>query len=74
MISVTRLNGSQIWLNALMIECVEEVPDTYITLITGKKIIVREKASEVIHQMKEYLHSIGAQGATIKMQQLEESS
>lgn len=37
MISVTRLNGSQLWLNALLIEMVEETPDTYITLINGKR-------------------------------------
>lgn len=71
MISVTRLNGTQIWLNALLIESVEESPDTYITLVTGKKIIVLEKSSEVIRLMKDYLSSIGVQGATIKFQQTE---
>ncbi|OPA77600.1 flagellar protein D [Paenibacillus selenitireducens] len=74
MISVTRLNGSPIWLNALLIESVEESPDTYITLVTGKKIIVLEKSSEVIRLMKDYLSSIGVQGATIKFQQTEGSS
>lgn len=74
MISVTRLNGSQVWVNALLIESIEETPDTYITLITGKKMIVLEKADEVIRLMKEYVSSVGVLGATIKFQSTEGSS
>ncbi|GIO41821.1 MULTISPECIES: flagellar FlbD family protein [Paenibacillus] len=74
MISVTRLNGSPMWLNALMIETVEETPDTYVTLITGKRIIVLEKAAEVIAMVKEYYSEIGIHAATIKVQQTEELS
>jgi len=74
MISLTRLNGSQVWINALLIESVEESPDTYITLVTGKKIIVLEKSADIIRLMKDYLSSIGVQGATIKFQQTEGQS
>ncbi|MCW3792189.1 flagellar FlbD family protein [Paenibacillus taichungensis] len=73
MISVTRLNGSPMWLNALMVEIVEETPDTYITLVTGKRLIVLEKANEVISKIKDYNREIGVQAATIKVQQTEES-
>jgi len=38
MIHVTRLNGSKFHINALLIETVEDTPDTIITLTTGKKI------------------------------------
>ncbi|GAB6988920.1 flagellar FlbD family protein [Paenibacillus pini] len=74
MISVTRINGSTLWLNALMIETVEETPDTYITLITGKRMIVLEKAAEVISMVKHYNQEIGVNTSTIKVQQTEESS
>ncbi|GIO29995.1 MULTISPECIES: flagellar FlbD family protein [Paenibacillus] len=74
MISVTRLNGSPIWLNALLIETVEETPDTYITLVTGKRMIVLEKAAEVISLVKQYNQEIGVHNATIKVQQTEENS
>ncbi|RCX21302.1 flagellar protein FlbD [Fontibacillus phaseoli] len=74
MISVTRLNGTQVCLNALMIETVEETPDTYVTLITGKRIIVLEKAAEVIVMIKDYYSEIGIHAATIKVQQTEELS
>lgn len=74
MISVTRLNGSPLWLNALLIETVEETPDTYITLVTGKRMIVLEKAAEVISLVKHYNQEIGVHNATIKVQQMEENS
>lgn len=74
MISLTRLNGSQMWLNAIMIETVEETPDTYVTLVTGKRMIVLEKAADVIDRIKEYYREIGIHAATIKVQQTEEWS
>ncbi len=42
MIELTRLNDTTFTLNAELIETVEEVPDTVITLTTGKKIFVKE--------------------------------
>lgn len=57
-----------------MIEAVEETPDTYVTLVTGKRIIVLEKASEVISRIRDYYSEIGIHAATIKVQQTEELS
>ena len=57
-----------------MIEAVEETPDTYVTLVTGKRIIVLEKASEVISLIRNYYSEIGIHAATIKVQQTEELS
>jgi len=42
MIELTRLNDTKFTLNSDLIEIVEEVPDTVITLTTGKKIFVKE--------------------------------
>jgi flagellar protein FlbD len=72
MIPLTRLNGSPMWLNALLIETVEETPDTYVTLVTGKRLIVLEKAAEVVSLVKDYSREIGMHAATIKVQQMEE--
>ncbi|GGJ22258.1 MULTISPECIES: flagellar FlbD family protein [Paenibacillus] len=72
MIPVTRLNGSPMWLNALLIEMVEETPDTYITLTTGKRLIVLEKAEQVTNLIREYNKSIGTLTGTIKVQHMEE--
>jgi flagellar protein FlbD len=72
MISVTRLNGTPMWINALLVEMVEESPDTYITLITGKRLIVLEKAEEVITKIRDYNRDVGTFAATIKVQSMEE--
>ena len=44
---MTRLNGTQILVNADLIELVEETPDTVITFTTGRKIIVKESRQEI---------------------------
>jgi flagellar protein FlbD len=51
MIKVTRLNDSKLVINADLIEFVEALPDTIISLTTGKKIVVRESADEVISRV-----------------------
>ncbi|MEG0963680.1 MAG: flagellar FlbD family protein [Lachnospiraceae bacterium] len=47
MIEVTKLNGTIISINEKYIETIEETPDTVITFITGKKIIVKESRQEI---------------------------
>lgn len=54
MICLRRLNGTEFWLNAELIEQVESAPDTVITLTTGNNIIVLEKANVVIEKIVEY--------------------
>ena len=47
MIDVTKMNGSKVTVNTDLIETVEEMPDTVITLTTGKKFIIKESRQEV---------------------------
>lgn len=72
MIKVTRLNGDRFYLNAVLIETIEEKPDTILTLTNGKKIIVREKAPEVADLIKAYMQSIGSIRLAVKAQSAEE--
>ena len=60
MIKLTRLKCSDhvFVLNAELIETVEETPDTVITLTNGKKFIVEESMSEVVHRVMEYRRAI----------------
>lgn len=51
MIEVTRLNGKKFWLNPHLIEFMEETPDTVVTLLTGKKVVIREKAREILEEI-----------------------
>lgn len=61
MIEVTKLNDVKISLNAEMIEMVEEIPDTVITLTTGKKIFVKESRQKVENLVKSYKRDIFSQ-------------
>jgi flagellar protein FlbD len=74
MIAVTRLNGKQLTVNALIIESIEETPDTMLTLITGKKIMVLEKAPNVVSLVEAYLQRIGLVNATVKSLEMKEES
>lgn len=66
MITVTRLNGTKITINALLIELIEESADTVITLTTGNKLVVREKTGELIALNQQFLQTIGLVAAAHK--------
>lgn len=61
MIELTRLNGDVFLLNALMIKELQSLPDTTITLIDGKKIVVREQVDAVSAMITSYYQQIGLQ-------------
>jgi len=54
MISVTKLNGSGVILNADLIESVESTPDTLVTLTTGRKVMVQESLEEIVQLTIKY--------------------
>jgi flagellar protein FlbD len=58
MIIVSRLNGDELGVNADLIERVEALPDTVITLVDGKKLLVRQQVDEVIDLIVEYRAAI----------------
>jgi flagellar protein FlbD len=51
MIELTRFNGERFFLNAELIETVEALPDTIITLFNGRKYMVRESSSDVFEKI-----------------------
>ena len=57
MIKLTRLNDSKLVINAEMIEFVEAIPDTIVSLVSGKKIMVTESVDQVIQQVVEFKKS-----------------
>lgn len=58
MIELRTLKGSVFYLNADLIQKVEEVPDTLITLVDGKKIWVSESADLIIEKVIFYKRAI----------------
>jgi flagellar protein FlbD len=58
MIRLTRLNNKPLIVNSDLIKFVEQSPDTLVTLITGEKIVVLEKASEVLNRVIDFRRSV----------------
>lgn len=58
MISVTRLNDKSLIINSDLIECIEETPDTTITMTTGRRLIVKESIDDIIDMIIEFKKSI----------------
>ena len=54
MITVSRLDGSEVVVNAELIELVEAMPDTHLTLTDGKRLIVREAPEEIVARVIAY--------------------
>jgi flagellar protein FlbD len=58
MIQVSRYNQQTYYLNPFLIETVESTPDTVITLVNGKKLLVKESADVVVERMREFYQSL----------------
>jgi len=57
-IYVTRLDGSTLVVNADLIETVEHTADTLITLLDGKKLIVKTSVEDVVDRIVGYRQTI----------------
>ena len=58
MIYVTRLDGSQLVVNADLIETVEHTADTVITLLDGKKLVVKTPVEDVVDRIIGYRQTL----------------
>jgi flagellar protein FlbD len=58
MIKLTRLSGEEFILNADLIRFIETRPDTYITLTTNERFVVKEEAEEVVRRSIDYSRRI----------------
>lgn len=59
MIKLTRLNGKEFIVNSDLIEFIEATPDTVITLVNDKKIIVSEEIDTVVNKIVAYKNKTG---------------
>jgi flagellar protein FlbD len=58
MIKLTRMNGEEFVLNAELIQYVESRPDTFITLTTAERVIVKEPVEEVVKRSVDHARSV----------------
>lgn len=54
MIELTKLNYEKYYMNCDLIEIIERMPDTLITMTNGKKYYALETPEEIIEKIKEY--------------------
>jgi flagellar protein FlbD len=54
MIKLTRLNGSEFWINQDHIQFLERTPETVISLSDGKKLTVKESPEELIEKVLDF--------------------
>ena len=59
MIEVMRLNGKKYWINPHQIESMENNPDLTLTLLSGKKVVVKDSPEEIVDKIVEYRRRIG---------------
>lgn len=65
MITLKKLNGQSVTLNAELIESLEATPDTIISLATGNRFVVRETVEEVIAKVLEYRKQVYSTKAVV---------
>lgn len=54
MIELTKLNHEKYHMNCDLIEIIEQMPDTLITMTTGKKYFALETPEEILSKIKKY--------------------
>jgi flagellar protein FlbD len=59
LILLTQLNGDKVYVNPSLMETVESTPDTMITLVNGKKLMVAESAEEVVGRFTDFAARVG---------------
>jgi flagellar protein FlbD len=57
-IFITRTNGTKLYINPELIQTVESTPDTVVTLLDNKKLIVRETPQEIAERFIEYRRNV----------------
>jgi flagellar protein FlbD len=57
-ILVHRLRGESLFVNADFIESIESTPDTVITLLDGRRVIVADSAADVVEKIREFRASV----------------
>jgi len=66
MIELTQLNGTSFVLNCNLIETVENIPETKISLTNGKYFLVAEQKEEIVEKIIMYNRKIFTKASNVK--------
>lgn len=65
MITLTKLNGCEIVVNAELIESLEATPDTVVNLATGNRLVVKNSIEDIVNRVIEYRKKINSERKVI---------
>jgi flagellar protein FlbD len=74
MIVVHRLKGERMFLNADLVESVEETPDTVLTLVDGRRLVVSDRADEIAARILEFRASILVSASELRNQTMQQAT
>ncbi len=66
MIAVHRLRGEPMFLNADLVESIEATPDTVLTLVDGRRIVVADSPEDVADRIIEFRASVLVSAAELR--------
>lgn len=66
MIQVHRLRGEPLFVNADYIEAIESTPDTVITLLDGRRLVVSDSATAVVAAVRAFRASVLAEADRLR--------
>ena len=62
MIPVIRLDGSQILLNDDLIESIQQTPDTVVSLVTGRTMVLRDSPDDILARVIAFKQAVNRSG------------
>ena len=72
MIAVKKINNKEIVVNCELIQMIEGGTDTIIVLTSGEKLIVADRADEIVRKVIEYKRAIRDVGINVHVRQEEQ--
>ena len=58
LITITKLNDKEMVINSDLIESIEAMPDTTVTMTTGRKYIIKTSIDEMLEKVMEFRRQI----------------
>ncbi len=58
MVLVHRIKGEPLFLNADLIESIEALPDTVVTLADGRRVVLSDTPEEIVDRIREFRASV----------------
>ena len=68
MVLVHRLKGEPLFLNADLIESIESLPDTVVTLADGRRLVVADGPDEIVERITRFRASVLVAAEDLRLQ------